>query len=245
MVTPLSPSPKPDNEFIIDRYFEYTREANCPRFEDMSRAEQEDICEKILYYRNLIELNPLIAFVPNGQAQMVIQSEARYVVYAGGNGTQKTCSLANIAGNLMFGPQNIWFDNRRFRDMRKPARIRIIGTPSNISGPINEELRKWFPKGRYTTRKEKKSFDFIWEADNGSILDLMTYEQDIGEFAGATLDACLMDEPPRQDIWGETIQRFRQGGYIYCFFTPLHEAGFIYNMMEEDGVFQDKPKFLM
>ena len=120
--------------------------------------------------------------------------------------------------------------------MVTPCDGRIVGTSNNIHRTISQGLHKWFPKARYDIRREGKTYDFIWEADTGSTMDLLTYDMAPKEHEGSDKNWILLDEPPPQILWGAFVSRLRRGGYIYIFMTPMGGAGWLFEMMEKAGV---------
>jgi len=230
--------PKASTSLIEDRGLQYnfTKSLSKEEAKNMDKGEARQLAAAKLYWRNVIRRNPLKGFVPNYKAELCIKDDAEKILYMGGNGVMKTTCMVNIIGNFCYGVQNTWFDTERFKVMHRPNRGRIVGTAANCKGAIMEELHKWFPKGRYRTKREHKTFEQIWVTDTECFFDVFTYEQDVREFSGVTLDFICFDEPPPENIWNECVQRMRQGGYIYIFMTPLNYAGWFFQMMERDGV---------
>lgn len=218
----------------------YADEAMLPTEADirnMTRKQLLRFAEAKMVWQNLVAEKPMIGFVPNYKSEMVLKSDARNTIYLGGNGTMKTASAVNVLGNFMFGIQNRWFDLPRFRRMPKPVRARLIGTRANLSGAITEELEKWLPiKNMYRSKQMKPYYCDYRVPETEATLECMTYEQDVREFEGATLNLILFDEPPPMPIWNANVSRLRRGGYIYMFMTPLTQAGWILDMLRSGNV---------
>jgi phage terminase large subunit-like protein len=143
--------------------------------------------------------------------------------------------MANILGGFIFGAQdNPYFKYPLFENFPFPHRARIASTPKNIEeiGAIQTEIKKWWPKGQYEARKNKKSYDSEYVKDDW-IIDIMSYEQDESEYESATLGAAIFDEPPPMRILNATIARMRRGGIILIFMTPLDTGGEIIEDLTE------------
>lgn len=173
--------------------------------------------------------NPHKYFLPNGKCAEFIElvgSDKVFVcLLSGGNGTSKTSTGVNIMAHIIYGPSgNKYFDFPLFNKFPYPKRGRIASDPTTIQQVIIPELKKWFPKGRYTSSKAGKNFEHVWQTDTGFKFDLMTYEQDVEEFESATLGVAWFDEPPSLAIFKATVARMRRGGIIFITATPLTGA---------------------
>lgn len=151
-------------------------------------------------------------------------------VLSAANGIGKTAFLANLAENIIFGPQNKFFDYPIFRNWPFPKRIRIVSEPSQVkeSGPVPSEIAKWWPKGKYTASKAGHPYPSEYKVGDW-ILEVMTYEQDQRQHEGANLGCVLFNEPPPRHLWTPNISRLRAGGLAVVGMTPLTEAGWFFD----------------
>lgn len=166
-------------------------------------------------------------FTPDGaQADFISnigKGDVSVGIFSAANAVGKTALLANILGGCIFGPnQNKWLKQPIFQNFPYPKRGRIASTTKNVEeiGAIQTEIKKWFPKGRYETHRDGKRYDSRYNAGDW-LIDIMTYEQDVREFEGATLGVMIFDEPPPLKILYACISRMRKGGIILIFMTPL------------------------
>ena len=137
--------------------------------------------------------------------------------------------MVNIIACYGFGAINDWFKGSDFdKCSQKKTRGRIVSTGTNIAQNIVPQLKQWLPKGKYRTSKGGKVFESQWEVGN-TVFDIMTYEQDPQEFESVTLDWILFDEPPPYKIYAASVSRFRFGGAIMFFMTPLSDSAWIYD----------------
>lgn len=173
-------------------------------------------------------------FEPNGPQERFIKLTGKDDLFVGilsaANGIGKTTLIVNFLANVIFGPQNRFFDAPIFRHWPYPKRIRFITDPKLVEeiGPFHSEIKKWWPRGRYEALKGGKSYFSQYKA-NGFIVDVMSYDQENKQFEGTTLGAVLFDEPPVRSIWNASIARLRQGGIALVFMTPLTGAAWFFD----------------
>jgi phage terminase large subunit-like protein len=87
----------------------------------------------------------------------------------------------------------------------------------------------WIPQGFLIRSKWEES----WSEKNrtltltcGCTLSVMSYDQDLENFSGASLHRIIFDEPPPSDIYRENLMRTMDtGGQIYSAFTPSDDPG--------------------
>lgn len=183
-------------------------------------------------------LNPLKYYTPNGKCEEFVKMTAGdgfIYIFSAANSVGKTALMCNLIGNMLLSPQNKWFDlpfYRRFR--RKPLVGRIIAPEKIISNIINPELKKWLPPHRYTRRKLGKMYYSKYEVGPHSF-DLLTTEQEIQQFEGATLDWLWMDDFIPETIFNASVARFRFGGKIFITLAPLQKSAFLFERADMDA----------
>lgn len=173
-------------------------------------------------------------YTPNGKLEKfisIIGQNTHFInLLIAANGIGKTAGIANIMANILFKQKNTqWFDYPLFNDFPYEKKGRIISDPTTISQTLIPEMKKWFPKGQYTTNKEGKGYEYKWKTNTHFELDLMSTEQEAKEFESATLGFALFDEPPPEAIFKATISRMRRGGIIIVVFTPLSGSAYFYD----------------
>ena len=173
-------------------------------------------------------------YEPNGVVEDYINAMGSMDYFIGflsaANGVGKTAAAANILANIMFPSNNPWFRAELFQDFPFLKRGRIISDSALVDKNIVQELKFWFPKGRYTTSKAGKHFESSWKTDTGFVFDIMTYAQDAHEFEGVTLGWVWFDEPPPDKILKATIARMRRGGIIFITATPISGSAHLYDL---------------
>lgn len=181
--------------------------------------------------------NPYLFYIPNFKAENFIKQVGnleeghRIHFFIGGNGSSKSCCLANIIANICFSEKNQFFNFGIYKNWPFLKKIRIVSDPTTIAEKTVPELIKWFPKGKYKCAKEKKNYFSKFITDNGFEIGLMTFDQDPKEFESVDLGAVFLDEIPPPDIFNACLSRLRVGeGGIQCgFFTPLAGAGYYFD----------------
>lgn len=173
-------------------------------------------------------------FEPNGPqtrfVDLLAESKPFIGIFSAANGLGKTTLIANVLANIIFGPQNKYFDSEIFRNWPFPKRFRFITDPKLLEeiGPFHSEIKKWWPRGQYQAIKGGKSYYSQYKA-NGFLLDVMSYDQDLSQFEGSTLGGVFFDEPPVRQIWNASIARLRMGGMALVFMTPLTQAAWFFD----------------
>jgi len=152
------------------------------------------------------------------------------------NGVGKTALATNILANLFFGGNNTWFSGGLFDKWDFPKAARIVTESDLVEKNIVSQIRDWFPKGKYTSRKGGKHYESIFKTDTGWDLDIMTYDQDAKQFEGVTLGLAWLDEPPPEHVLKAIISRMRKGGVIIITATPISGSAHLYDMFAKGEV---------
>jgi hypothetical protein len=187
------------------------------------------------------------AYEPTGLQEDIIYTvgcgKFKIVVALDCNRAGKSSAIMNIAKNILWAFDPKWFGwwegDNVFKKWPYPEKsFRIMGTPSAVAdnGSIVTELRKWWPRGKYTLDKGGKSYYSQISTDSGWIGDMMTYEQSREEYEGKTLSLGLADEPPKPALMGAIMSRLMQGVLIVGA-TPINCGIFldVLDDIEEKG----------
>jgi phage terminase large subunit-like protein len=211
-----------------------------PKKIDQIKEVEVALREVLIEIEQRKKANPSAFLIPNGKQEEFLKLPEFVNVFSTGNGVGKTIIAVNIITNLIWGSQNEWFDNPRYKDFPRPSRGRIVSTHKNIKESIIPKLYEWFPKARFITRKEKQEYEAHWITDVGSEFDIMTYDTEPEQFEGPTLHWILFDEPPPYRIFGACISRLREGGVIIITMTPVYSGGWIFDRINNPWVNQSK-----
>ena len=171
---------------------------------------------------------------PNGAQTKFIQlfsSQPNVGIFSAANGIGKTTLIANVMANIIWGPQNKYFDFPIFKSWPYPKRLRFVTDPKLVEeiGPLHSEISKWWPRDRYQAIKGGHNYYSQYKSDTGFLLDVMSYDQDLKQFEGVTLGGIFFDEPPVRAIWNASLARLRMGGIAMVFMTPLTQAAWFFD----------------
>lgn len=184
-------------------------------------------------------------YEPNAPVENLIRSigtsNSLVHVLSAANGLGKTTALVNIPANIIFGPQNRFFNYPIFKNWPHPKRLRFVSEVSQVQdgGPFPTEVEKWWPKGRYTASRNGKGYNSIYKSGEWS-LEILTYDQEKEQHEGANLGCVLFNEPPPEVLWTPNISRLRAGGICVVGMTPLNAAGWFFDKVvprHQDHVF--------
>lgn len=162
-----------------------------------------------------------------------------------GNGTGKThVNFGAIPAALFFGTANPLFAHPVYqggwpfpKEARFCSNISMLGD----TGAIQRVMREQWPAGRWTQRKGMgKPYFSEGRTDTGWTWDVMTYDQDVQQQAGATKGLILCSEPPPEGIFPEMVGRLRGGGVLLIEMTPLTHAGYLADLCEAGWVTNEK-----
>jgi len=183
-------------------------------------------------------------FIPNGKSEefikMVGDGKSFVNLFIGANATSKTATGVNILCNIIYGPQNDFFEYEMYQRWPYLKRGRIISDPTTIKEKIIPELKKWFPyndakkvpDAPYETAKEGKNFEGKFRTNNGWEIDIMSNEQDVKEFESVDLGFLWFDEPAPQDKFVASIARGRMGMIVVWSLTPLTYSAWIKDWLD-------------
>ncbi len=164
-------------------------------------------------------------YEPTGLQEDIIYTvgcgKFKIIVALDANRVGKTSTIMNIAKNIFWPHDAKWFDwwegENLFKKWPYPEKtFRITGTPTAVAdnGAVMIELRKWWPRGKYTLDKGGKKYYSQISTDSGWLGDVMTYEQSPEEYESKTLSMVISDEPPKATLIGPIVSRLMQGIWI-------------------------------
>ena len=215
------------------------------KLEKLEIEELQAIEEEATELQERDEMEAAKDYIPNGKSEefiTMVGSDKFFVnMFIGANGTSKTSTGANIIANIVFGPQNAWFQLSLFKNWPYIKKGRIISDPTTIKEKIIPELIKWlprnsfknFPEKLYETAKEGKYYASKFIFNNSWVIDIMSNEQDLKSFESVDLGFVWIDEPMPKDKFLATLARGRLGMIVFWTYTPLFQAGWIKEWMDE------------
>src|SRR3990167_7242354 len=162
-------------------------------------------------------------YVPNHMQLKAHRSNARTIIFSGGNRTGKTTFGAmELCFHLTKDYPAYFSPVRRFRG---PVRAVVsVDSFDKIAKVIEPKLKQYLPQGSFKVRRKVSSYLSRIEYKDGSTVDVLTLEMDDLQYEGFDADFVWEDEPQnrskRQGLLRALIDR---RGYEVITFTPLTE----------------------
>lgn len=180
------------------------------------------------------------SYEPHHKQVMFHSSQKRARLYIGGNRSGKT--TGGIA-------EDIWWLNGKhpYREVprHRPVAGRIVSVDfaNGVNKIIKPQLQQWVPPSQLRGGSWFSAYDAterILNFDNGSFVELMSYDQDLDKFAGTSRDFIHYDEEPPEDIRKECRARLidRKGSEWFTL-TPVEGMQWIFDQIYEPGVAGD------
>jgi len=169
---------------------------------------------------------------PNPIQQKILDAwdnpEYRVFSMTGANQIGKTTEAAVIGLSVLFGKW-LWNDKEIKFSHGFPRKVRYVGQDweKHIKAVVDPELDKWWPKTRRAvTKKNNFGVDSLWTDEvTGSILEIMSNNQDSDLHEGWSGDLVIYDEPPKRAIRVANARGLiARGGRELFVMTLLKEA---------------------
>lgn len=172
-------------------------------------------------------------YIPHEKQQIFHSAPEKGRLYIGGNRSGKS-----VGGVL----EDIWWltGKHKFRETPPPpirGRLVCVDFPNGWEKIIKPILQQWLPPSEL--------IDGSWESSwngrtrtltlaNGSFLEIMSYEQDTDNFAGASRHFIHFDEEPPKTIFNECRMRLIDtGGSWWITMTPVEGMTWVYDDLYE------------
>lgn len=173
---------------------------------------------------------------PHAKQQRFHSSDKRTRLYIGGNRSGKT------TGGIV---EDIWWLTRRHPYLRIPdrpiaGRIVSVDFLNGIEKIIKPQLRQWLPPSMLRGGAWSEAYESSTRTlhlDNGSFVELMSYDQDLDKFAGTSRDFVHFDEEPPEAIYTECKARLiDRKGRMWITMTPVEGMTWVYDTVYEPGI---------
>lgn len=196
-----------------------------------------DLSENIARVADFPDIN---SYVPHTKQRKFHGSSKRIRLYIGGNRSGKT------TGGIV---EDIWWLTRSHPFQRIPdrpiaGRIVSVDFLNGIEKIIKPQLKQWIPPsqlrgGSWFSAYEASTRTLYLE--NGSFVELMSYDQDLDKFAGTSRDFVHFDEEPPETIYTENMARLiDRKGHCWITMTPVEGMTWIFDTVYEKGILGDK-----
>jgi phage terminase large subunit-like protein len=169
----------------------------------------------------------------------VLRSQVPYNFLMGGNGSGKTFLGSRWLASRMLGREMATGQRFQYETGKTPNFYAVGVKFSHVDRIMIPALRQWIPPSEW---KKPIGRDYIGELKNGARVFLKSVEQGADAFQGDEIDACWLDEEPKDlEVWEEIQARtFRRNGLILITMTPwqgtrwLHTFIFQHDQIPED-----------
>lgn len=196
-----------------------------------------ELAENVARVADFPDIN---GYRPHSKQERFHRSDKRIRLYIGGNRSGKT------TGGIV---EDIWWLTRRHPFQRIPDRPiagRIISVDflNGIEKIIKPQLKQWLPPSELRGGSWYSAYEASTRTlylDNGSFVELMSYDQDLDKFAGTSRDFVHFDEEPPKSIYTENMARLiDRKGHAWITMTPVEGMTWVYDTVYEKGILGDK-----
>ena len=146
------------------------------------------------------------------------------IIVQGSNRSGKTTFLIVSLVSLILGKE--WWSGKELR-FKAPIRARLVGEDwtHHVGQVLIPKLKEWCPLSEVVeTKKNNQGVEYYWIFKNGSILEVMTYEQSTDLMEGWSGHIVAADEPmPRDKYIALKRGLVDFNGMFLMGFTPLKE----------------------
>jgi phage terminase large subunit-like protein len=192
-----------------------------------------DLGENLARVADFPDIN---SYVPHAKQRNFHGSNKRIRLYIGGNRSGKT------TGGIV---EDIWWLTRTHPYQRIPDRPiagRIISVDflNGIEKIIKPQLKQWLPPSQLRGGSWGSAYEASTRTlylENGSFVELMSYDQDLDKFAGTSRDFVHFDEEPPETIYTENMARLiDRKGHAWITMTPVEGMTWIFDTIYEKGI---------
>lgn len=177
------------------------------------------------------------SYNPHPKQKIFHESNKRTRLYIGGNRSGKT------TGGIV---EDIWWLTHKHPYLDTPkhrpvaGRIISVDFANGVNKIIIPQLKQWVPPSQLRGGSWFSAYDSqerTLNFENGSFVELMSYDQDLDKFAGTSRDFIHYDEEPPEDIRIECLARLiDRKGREWFTLTPVEGMLWIYDQIYEPGL---------
>ena len=191
--------------------------------------------------------DPMALYSPSAKQKEFHESLSHKDLFLAGNGSGKTFVGTHEFAMAVSGRH--WVDGKY---PKPPIDARICSYKESLTGgenaiiPLLKRLLKNDLVDKYPL-KSGKEYESKWLLKNGSMFDILTYDQDDDKFESVSKDLIWFDEPFRESIWKASVARMRKGkgGKILMTMTPLLHAAWMYDKFIKADIDKDKANVIV
>lgn len=193
--------------------------------------EMADSLSRVAYAPNIN------SYEPHAKQVRFHESPKKTRLYIGGNRSGKT------TGGIC---EDIWWLTHKHPYLDTPkhrpvaGRIVSVDFINGVNKIIIPQLKQWVPPSELRGGSWHSAYDSqdrVLNFENGSFVELMSYDQDLEKFAGTSRDFVHYDEEPPEDIRIECLARLiDRKGKEWFTLTPVEGMLWIFDQIYEPGI---------
>jgi phage terminase large subunit-like protein len=182
----------------------------------------------------------VLGYIPHEKQRIFHSTTTKGRLYIGGNRSGKT-TAGVVEGIWRLTGKHPWAKPPFIATPERPIRGRVVGVdyPNGIEKILLPEYARWTPTSELYGGSWEKAYQAklrMLRFKNGSIVEFMSYDQDVDKFAGTSRDFVHMDEEPPEDIYNECMARLIDtGGPWWLTMTPVEGMTWIYDRIYLPG----------
>lgn len=180
------------------------------------------------------------SYEPHAKQKRFHGSDKKMRLYIGGNRSGKT------TGGIV---EDVWWLTGKHpyivtpRNRPVAGRIVSVDFANGVNKIIIPQLKQWVPPSQLRGGSWYSAYDAkerVLNFENGSFVELMSYDQDLDKFAGTSRDFVHYDEEPPNDIYTECQARLiDRKGRSWITMTPVEGMTWIYDVIYQPGIVGD------
>jgi phage terminase large subunit-like protein len=211
-----------------------------PKFEKKITSLAEAIKEVSDGLSKIAYAPDINSYEPHAKQKKFHSSTKKTRLYIGGNRSGKT------TGGIV---EDIWWLTHKHPFVKVPdrpvaGRIVSVDFLNGINKIIIPQLKQWVPPSQLRGGSWYSAYDSqdrILNFENGSFVELMSYDQDLDKFAGTSRDFVHYDEEPPESIYTECQARLiDRKGRSWITMTPVEGMTWIFDVLYQPGILGSK-----
>lgn len=207
----------------------------------MSTGQVAKLEGELRRYRETLQANPLLGYVPAGEKHWrfhhAIRTNTKHRWIFGGNRAGKT-TTAIVDDLIQICPQALVPAHlRQWKKYECPCYIRVVAPDmERTTKPVlHQKIKEWCPPSLFVGG----DFDKSWHDKSATLrftcgcrMDFLSYEMGLNKFGGAALHRIHWDESPPEDLRAESLMRLIDfDGDEIGSMTPLMGLDHIYRQV--------------
>jgi len=217
-------------------------------------AQMHDLDREAAEIALMQSVEPLKYYVPNGPGETYIKTfascternETPTILITWPNGASKSFSTVMLIMNVLYGPQNAWFDYPIFHHFPYPHTFWYVSTADALKDTVIPLFLKLLKPGTYTALKHGKGHisEIVVIGPKGRFqIMFKTLDQNPKVFESTSCGIIVGDEPLPEAIYTACLSRRRMGCIFLLPMTPLDCAPYVVDKImaaahrNEDGFY--------